>query len=130
MLLRRAVLGKATSSHLSFSIDLVEFMSRCYSGLSTLSESVKNVLSDDIIETYLKLYLLLYADDTVIFAESNSDLQLALNFMPEYCKFWKLTVILPKQKLLSSLGANVGIYSTFDLESDELERVDDSVILE
>ena len=52
----------------------------------TLSDYVKNILSDDIIETYLNLYLLLYADDTVIFAESSSDLLLALNSMSEYCK--------------------------------------------
>jgi len=62
-------------------------MSKCYLGLSTLSDSVKNVLSDDTIETYRKLHLLLYADDTVIFAESSSHLQLALNSMSEYCKF-------------------------------------------
>ena len=34
---------------------------------------------------YLKLLLLLYTDDTVIFAESPADLQAALNIFEEYC---------------------------------------------
>ena len=44
-------------------------MSNSYSGLSTLSEDIASVLSNDDVELFFKLYLLLYADDTVIFAE-------------------------------------------------------------
>ena len=35
---------------------------------------------------YLKLFVLLYADDTVIMAESREDLQAQLNVFGEYCK--------------------------------------------
>ena len=90
-----------------------------------LSESVKNVLSDDITETYQKVYLLLYADDTVIFAESSSDLQLALNSMSEYCKFWNLTVNSSKTKFVVFSRGKWRNIPTFYLDSDELERVDD-----
>jgi hypothetical protein len=44
------------------------------------------------IEVFFKLYLLLYADDTVIFAESDPELQADLNAMYLYCETWKLNV--------------------------------------
>jgi hypothetical protein len=72
--------------------DLVEHISNTYNGLDLLSQSIKNVLSDDIVEVFFKLILLLYADDTVIFAESASDFQLALDVMSTYCELWKLQV--------------------------------------
>jgi hypothetical protein len=40
---------------------------------------------------YLKLFLLLFVDYTVIFAESPADLQAALNIFEEYCSEWKLS---------------------------------------
>ena len=48
------------------------------------------LLSNNDIEVYFKLYILFYADDTVIFAESDAELQLALNAMFLYCKPWDL----------------------------------------
>ena len=48
---------------------------------------------------YLKLYILLYADDTVIMAESNEDPQVLLNVFGEYCKKWKLKVNAEKTKI-------------------------------
>ena len=47
--------------------------------------------SDDLY-IYLKIFILLYADDTVILSESRTDLQLALNVFGQYCAEWKLTV--------------------------------------
>ena len=52
------------------------------------------------IGMYLKLFLLLYADDTVIFAESAEDLQAALNIFEEYCSKWKLSINVSKTKIL------------------------------
>ena len=51
------------------------------------------------INVYLKLLILLYADDTVILAESSDDLQQSLNHLQEYCKIWKLTVNKIKTKI-------------------------------
>ena len=44
------------------------------------------------IEIYFKLYLLLYAADTVVFAETAVELQSALNATYLYCETWKLKV--------------------------------------
>ena len=72
--------------------DLSEFISHAYSGLNDISEMSKILLSNDEIEVLFKLYILLYADDTVIFAESKEELQAALNAMYLYCKSWDLEV--------------------------------------
>jgi hypothetical protein len=55
--------------------------------LKTISEKIEENLN-----IYLKLYILLYADDTVIMAESYEDPQVQLNVFVEYCKKWKLKV--------------------------------------
>ena len=73
-------------------------MSNSYNGLSTLSEDVACILNTEDIEVFLKLYLLLFADDTVIFAESPEELQTALETMPLYCDTWKLQVNTSKTK--------------------------------
>ena len=78
--------------------DLTEFISHAYDGLTNVNDMAKNILSDDDIEVYLRLYILLYADDTVIFAESDQELQAALNAMFLYCKSWDLEVNPSKTK--------------------------------
>ena len=50
------------------------------------------LLGNNEIEVFFKLYLLLYADDTVILAESKDELQAALNAMYLYCKSLDLEV--------------------------------------
>lgn len=57
-------------------------------------------LSREHIGMYLKLLLLLYADDTVIFAETAKELQHALDVFQSYCNLWKLTVNLDKTQVL------------------------------
>ena len=79
---------------------LVQFMSNSYNGLTTLSEDIASVLSNDDIELFFKLYLLLCADDTVIFAESPEKLQIALDTMRSYCDTWKLQVNVSKTKVV------------------------------
>jgi len=41
---------------------------------------------------FLKLFLLLYADDIVIFSETQEGLQEGLNVLSKYCEKWKLVV--------------------------------------
>ena len=48
----------------------------------------------------LKLLLLLYADDIVIFAESEVELQNGLNILKQYCQTWKLVVNVNKTKVM------------------------------
>jgi hypothetical protein len=63
-------------------------------GLKTISEKIEENLN-----IYLKLFVLLYADDTVIMAESREDLQAQLNGFGGYCKKWKLKVNAEKAKI-------------------------------
>lgn len=48
----------------------------------------------------MKLYLLLYADDVVIFAETPQDLQRSLNILEAYSSRWKLKVNTNKTKIV------------------------------
>ena len=67
--------------------------------MNAVSDMSKILLSNDEIEVYFKLYILLYADDTVILAESAVELQSALNAMFLYCKSWDLEVNPAKTKI-------------------------------
>jgi hypothetical protein len=66
--------------------DLDEYLENHINGVQV------NVNIDEI-NIYLKLYILLYADDTIIFSDNENDLQVALNLFDTYCKNVKLTVI-------------------------------------
>ncbi|OWF46235.1 RNA-directed DNA polymerase from mobile element jockey [Mizuhopecten yessoensis] len=54
----------------------------------------------DNIGVYLKLFIILYADDTVLFSETPDGLQLALNEFEQYCNTWKLTINSGKTKIV------------------------------
>ena len=55
---------------------------------------------NDSLYTFLKVFVLLYADDTVIIAESAEDLQNALTTYASYCETWKLLVNSSKTKIV------------------------------
>ena len=46
----------------------------------------------DLFATYFRLVVLLYADDTVLLSDNETDLQNTLNIFFEYCETWKLKV--------------------------------------
>ena len=48
----------------------------------------------------LKLFLLLYADDIVIFSETDKGLQTGLDILYAYCQSWKLKVNIQKTKVM------------------------------
>jgi hypothetical protein len=50
------------------------------------------------IVCYLKIFIILYADDIVFFSESAEGLQEAISAFQEYCNIWKLTVNANKTK--------------------------------
>ena len=49
---------------------------------------------------FFKIFLILYADDIVIFAESKYELQQSLDALLEYCNRWKLVVNTRKTKIM------------------------------
>ena len=63
------------------------------SGLSCLTNELEEELN-----IYLKLFVLLYTDDTVLFSETKEGLQLRLDYFSEYCQTWKLKVNIDRQK--------------------------------
>ena len=48
--------------------------------------------ADGVDLGFIKLFLLLYADDIVIFSESAVGLQHGLDLLQEYCQRWRVTV--------------------------------------
>ena len=48
----------------------------------------------------LELFLLLYADDKILFANNKENLRLSLNILENYCKRWKLKVNTQKTKVM------------------------------
>jgi hypothetical protein len=64
-------------------------------GLQQISELFLSEL-----HMYEKLLLMLYADDTIIFAESPEKLQNSLTCFKEYCNLWKLKVNTDKTKIM------------------------------
>ena len=90
-------------SPLLFSIylsDLKEFLSRKCDGLNFIQNLATEFVDDAEVVVFLKLHLLLYADDTVILAVTPNDLQIAFNSMAEYCKDWKLSINVTKTQVM------------------------------
>ena len=80
--------------------DFEQFISTQYNGLEEIKTLYTDMATNDEILTLLKLYVLLYADDTIIMAESPNELQLALNAVNDYCKTWKLKINIDKTKII------------------------------
>ena len=78
---------------------------------------------------YLRLYLLLYADDTVILAESKVELQTALNAMYLYRKTWNLEVNASKTKAVIFNKRKISDKPVFSLNGAILNVVDDFAYL-
>ena len=79
--------------------DLEEFLlSKNVQGLN-INSSLSNTDENQRL-LYLKLFILFYADDTVIISESAEGLQHALNEFHSYCIQWKLHVNVDKTKIM------------------------------
>ena len=80
--------------------DLEEFLSsESFKGLRNLHE---HSLCDFVrnLGYRMKLLVLLYADDTILLADSPEELQNGLNALYKYCQSWKLSVNTSKTKVL------------------------------
>ena len=89
-------------SPLMFSIylaDLNNFLASKCTGLDYLNNIQEALLNDDLT-TFLKLYLLMYADDTVLLVETPEDLQTSLNTMKDYCSMFDLEINIDKTKVM------------------------------
>jgi hypothetical protein len=81
---------------------------------------------DDVfIDVHLKLFLLLYADDTVLFADNKLDLQNNLDAFSEYCKLWRLTVNISKTKVVIFGGSKKDYKCCFTVNNEPIENAVD-----
>ena len=64
-------------------------------GLPSAMQKIQNETN-----VYLNLFVLLYADDTILLSESAEDLQHQLNIFHNYCSKWKMKVNVGKTKIM------------------------------
>ena len=62
-----------------------------------------------------KIFMLLYADDVMLFSNSPEELQEGLNFLSNYCRRWKLKINVSKTQVMvfrrgDMLPRNLGFY--------------------
>ena len=115
-----------------FAIYLNDFdltINKQFKGLSSLSELMREHLSDDDVEYFIKVCSLLYADDTIVLAESASELQDALNAVHTYCENWNLAVNTSKTKIMIFSRGRVKKAPRFTYGPDCLEVVSEYVYL-
>ena len=70
-----------------------------FPGLNSISDEL-----DSRLDIFMKLFIILYADDTVLMAESSSNLQTLLDTFYLYCDTWKMKVNVNKTKIVFSKG--------------------------
>ena len=76
------------------------------------------------VAIYIKILVLLFADDTVLFGTNEADLQNILDLFQHYCEYMKLTVKISKTKIIifSSSRGNTDLHFTF--QSNRIDIVD------
>ena len=105
--------------------DLEAFLgSKNVDGLSTLTDELETQFNQ-----YLKLFVILYADDTVLLSESYTDLQKQLDSLAEYCELWKLKVNVQKSKVMIFTKGRMPQNTVFKYNNDILETVNEFTYL-
>ena len=99
--------------------DLETFLeAKNVTGFESISGDLENQLN-----IYLKLFIILYPDDTVILSESESDLQAQLDAFQEYCLTWKLKVNIDKTKIVIFGSGRTPQIVFFKYNGSEIEVV-------
>ena len=68
--------------------------------LNDIEEQFINSGIEGLDINMLKIFMLLYADDIVIFSDTAEDLQRSLDLLLEYCNRWKLKINVSKTKIM------------------------------
>ena len=100
--------------------DLENFMNT--SGCKGIEIGVQN----DEFTIFLILFVILYADDTIIVSDNAKEFQDILNTFNEYCKQWKLKINISKTKIII-FGDYIRLHTNFSfhLAGDVIEIVKD-----
>ena len=78
---------------------------------------------DQELLVFCKLYILLYADDTVLLAVSQKDLQQSINLMDRYFSMWKLNINVSKTEITVFSRGKIRKITKFFFGKNELEMV-------
>ena len=79
--------------------DLKDFLSNYMKG-TELPKTCAEMLNFQDVESFVNLFLLLYADDTVILSETDKDMQKGLDALSEYCTRNGLEINVSKTKII------------------------------
>ena len=109
-----------------YSSYLESVLSSKYGGLAYISELTEN---DNDLYEYNKMYIILYADDTVILAESPTELQMSLDAMQSYCNIWKLNINISKTKIVIFSRGKARKYSKFNFRNSSIDVIDNFTYL-
>ena len=109
--------------------DFQTFIKGNFNGVDLLPLNMKNIMFDKGVDVFLVLFTLLYADDTLILANNENELQLALNAVSDYCKLWLLQVNSSKTKVVIFSKGKVRKHKSFKFNDNDLEVVDDYTYL-
>lgn len=112
-------------SPLLFSI----FLNDLETFLKGKNEGIQIEFTLDGLDCYIKLFVLLYADDTILLSESADELQNMLNSLNDYCNRWKLEVNISKTKIIVFSRGLVKKYPKFTFANQDIEVVKDYVYL-
>ena len=83
-------------------------------------------VEDVDIEAFIKLLVIMYADDTVLFAKSKEELQNCLNGLKSYCDKWKLQINAEKTKVIIFAKRKVNPHNlNFKIGDKNVEIVDE-----
>ena len=104
--------------------DFNKFLSERYNGLSKVTDSISQEL-----HMYLKIFCLLYADDTLVLAETEHELQKALDGLHDYCNKWALKVNVDKTKVIIFAPGRVRKFKSFKFGNSTIDVVTDYVYL-
>ena len=103
--------------------DFKQFISQKFSGLELQSEtSVNTDISD--LDFWLKMFALLYADDTVLMSESELDMQKALDATAEYCMENNMKINVAKTNFMICSRGKIRKYSDVFVYGTSIECVD------
>ena len=93
-------------------------------GLNSISDEL-----DSSLDIFMKLFIILYAEDIVLMAESSSNLQTLLDNFYLYCDTWKMKLNVDKTKIVVFSKGRLPRNLIFNYNGTNIEIVKDFNLL-
>ena len=104
--------------------DLKDYLDKDMIHVQTLENEARNAgLCDNDINLLIKLFILLYADDSVIFSDTVKGLQKGLDCVKRYCDRFHLSLNAKKCKILIFSKGKIRIIPKFKIGTEDIEVV-------